>query len=94
MTDKITDLEDQCNELKAEVERLRAMVEWQPIDTYSSDVHQVLCSHAINRWIRFGRQLGSRWYYSGTNERSQYAQVEGDAPTHWRHIEPPKDTDK
>lgn len=23
------------------------------------------------------------WYYSGTNERSQWSQVRGDEPTHW-----------
>jgi hypothetical protein len=46
----------------------------------------VLVCHDDKRWIRFGRQfqgLGEQWYYSGTNERSQWAETKGDAPTHW-----------
>jgi hypothetical protein len=31
-------------------------------------------------------ELPNKWYYSGTNERSQYAQVEGDEPTHWMEM--------
>lgn len=69
------------------------MSEWQPIETYPGGPHQVLCGHREKRWIRFGRHYPEfrKWYYSGTNERSQWAQVEGDEPTHWQPLpEPPK----
>jgi hypothetical protein len=58
---------------------------WQPIATYPNGPKQVLCGHAETKWIRFGRLYPEfrKWYYSGTNERSQWAQVEGDEPTHW-----------
>jgi hypothetical protein len=64
------------------------MVEWQKIETYDpkKNIGHILCSHETKRWIRFGRmypEMANRWYYSGTNERSQYAQVIGDEPTHW-----------
>jgi hypothetical protein len=54
----------------------------------------VLCGHSEKRWIRMGRYYGElkRWYYSGTNERSQWAQVEGDAPTHWMPLPAPPAT--
>lgn len=57
---------------------------WQPIATAPKDKHLLLC-HETDRWLRFGKFYSNvgRWYYSGTNERSQYGQVEGDAPTHW-----------
>ncbi len=63
---------------------------WQPIETYPYDYpfnHYLLC-HKEKKWIRFGRWYSQQkeWYYSGTNERSQFAQVEGDAPTHWMEI--------
>lgn len=61
---------------------------WLPISEYKKP-EEVICCHKEKRWIRFGRQLsghGMRWYYSGTNERSQYAQVEGDEPTHFQPI--------
>jgi len=48
----------------------------------------ILCAHVERKWIRMGRwypEVG-KWYYSGTNERSQWAQVEGDAPTHWQYL--------
>jgi len=63
---------------------------WQPIETYHAadrftKVKQILCCHDDGRWMRFGRYYPEmkRWYYSGTSERSQWAQVEGDEPTHW-----------
>jgi hypothetical protein len=69
---------------------------WQLIETYHSadqfvKVEHVLCGHAEKKWIRFGRYYPEmkRWYYSGTNERSQWAQVEGDAPTHWQPLPKP-----
>ncbi|QND42984.1 DUF551 domain-containing protein [Rhizobium leguminosarum bv. viciae] len=72
------------------------MGEWQPIETYHSadqfsKVEHVLCGHAEKKWMRFGRYYPEmkRWYYSGTNERSQWAQVEGDAPTHWQLLPKP-----
>lgn len=70
------------------------MSEWLPIETYKTDAIKgafspdVLCAHSEKRWRRFGRYYPTlkRWYYSGTDERSQWAQVEGDEPTHWQHI--------
>lgn len=62
------------------------MSEWQDIATAPPKGTQMILGHATKRWIRFGRQLpghGSRWYYSGTNERSQWSMTEGDEPTHW-----------
>jgi hypothetical protein len=63
---------------------------WQPIETYPYDKigkHYLLC-HKEKKWIRFGKwyPLQKEWYYSGTNERCQYAQTVGDAPTHWQEI--------
>lgn len=59
---------------------------WNPISTfdYKSPFHFLLC-HKEKRWIRFGKWYPQQkeWYYSGTNERSQWAQVKGDEPTHW-----------
>ena len=64
---------------------------WKPISEYHSadkftKNFQVLCCHKENKWIRFGRYYPElkKWYYSGTSERSQWAQVEGDEPTHWQ----------
>jgi len=62
---------------------------WQPIETAPRDGTQITCGHDEKRWVRFGRFLQNRWYYSGTSERSQYAQVEGDDPTHWQPLPPP-----
>lgn len=67
---------------------------WQPIETHKTDAIKgpysphVLCAHSEHGWRRFGRYdlTLKRWYYSGTDERSQWAQVEGDEPTHWQHI--------
>lgn len=65
------------------------MSEWQDIASAPREVwaksQQVLCCHAVKRWTRFGRYYGEmkRWYYSGTSERSQWAEVAGDDPTHW-----------
>lgn len=69
---------------------------WEPIETYHSaekfvKVDHILCGHSQSQWIRFGRYYPEmkRWYYSGTNERSQWAQVEGDEPTHWMPLPKP-----
>ena len=71
---------------------------WRDISTYAKEdrfttTRHVLCAHSEKKWIRMGRwypEVG-KWYYSGTNERSQWAQVEGDAPTHWQPLpDPPK----
>jgi hypothetical protein len=64
--------------------------DWQPIETAPRDTYKVagptlILGHREKKWIRFGKwyvQEGC-WYYSGTSERSQYAQVKGDEPTHW-----------
>ena len=67
---------------------------WRPISELLDPKRQLILGHSEKKWIRFGQQLpghGCRWYYSGTNERSQWAQVEGDEPTHWMPmIVPPK----
>lgn len=71
--------------------------EWQPIETYvivnsGPYTPHVFCAHKEKKWMRMGRYdvTLKRWYYSGTNERSQWAQVEGDEPTHWQPLpEPP-----
>lgn len=70
---------------------------WRPIESAPRDTLRVssetlILGHAEKKWIRFGKWYvqEKRWYYSGTNERSQYAQVRGDAPTHWMPLhEPP-----
>ena len=71
-------------------------MEWQLIDSYDlpdkwQGAKQVMCGHAEKKWIRFGRYYAEmkRWYYSGTNERSQWAETVGDAPTHWMPLPPP-----
>ncbi len=73
-------------------------MEWQPISTAPKDTYGVcgpslILGHSEKKWIRFGRYYVQEgcWYYSGTNERSQYAQTRGDEPTHWMPLpEPPK----
>lgn len=80
--------------LLSERERRNAQgMTWQPIDTYHAadkftKAQHILLAHAEKRWIRMGRYYPEmkRWYYSGTNERSQWAQIEGDAPTHWMFL--------
>lgn len=75
-----------------------ASVGWRPIETYHAadkfvKAKHVLCGHSEKKWIRFGRYYPEmkHWYYSGTNERSQWSQVQGDEPTHWMPLpEPPK----
>jgi len=72
---------------------------WHPIYTHRTDARKgpysphVFCAHDDKRWIRMGRldPVTGRWYYSGTNERSQWACVEGDEPTHWAPIVGPWD---
>lgn len=67
---------------------------WRPIESAPKDGvgfgPTLILSHAEKRWIRFGRWFpqGRCWYYSGTNERSQYNQVAGDEPTHWMPMPP------
>ena len=59
---------------------------WEPIETYPyNSPYQYLLCHKEKQWIRFGKWYPQQkeWYYSGTNERSQWAQVKGDEPTHW-----------
>ena len=71
------------------------MSEWQPIETVPAQKTlgsiQLLLAHEDKKWIRMGRYYPEvrKWYYSGTNERSQWAQVEGDAPTHWMLLPKP-----
>ena len=69
------------------------MSKWRPIDTYPSGTkwahaHHVLCCHATEKWVRFGKYYSEikQWYYSGTNERSQYSSTVGGTPTHWQPI--------
>jgi hypothetical protein len=66
--------------------------EWRPISEVGTREHeQLILGHAKKKWVRFGRKFPgiADWYYSGTNERSQYAQMPGDAPTHFMPIPPP-----
>ena len=80
--------------LLSERERRTAQgVTWQPIETYHAadkftQAQHIFLAHDEKRWVRMGRYYPEmkRWYYSGTNERSQWAQVEGDAPTHWMFL--------
>lgn len=72
------------------------MTEWRQIETAPRDTSRVssetlLLAHAERKWIRFGRWYVQErcWYYSGTNERSQYAQTRGDSPTHWMPLPAP-----
>lgn len=73
-----------------------SMSEWQPIKTAPLDTLKVcsetlILGHAEKKWIRFGKWYVQErcWYYSGTSERSQWAQVRGDAPTHWQPLPAP-----
>ena len=62
---------------------------WNLIITYPyNSPYQYLLCHKEKKWIRFGRWYPQQkeWYYSGTNERSQWAQTKGDEPTHWMTI--------
>lgn len=94
------ELEDTWGEVEQFIDFSYAMVgladsnligPWMPIDIApESDYNELgktclLCS-TKNGWIRFGRKYMGKWYYSGTNERSQYSMVEGDEPTHWTMI--------
>ena len=72
------------------------MIDWQPIAT-CDPYQQMILGHDEKKWIRFGHKFHGHndWYYSGTNERSQYAQVKGDEPTHWMNLPaPPKKGDE
>lgn len=65
---------------------------WRLISEYNPRMGQVYCGHSGRKWLRHGRMLpgySTRWYYSGTNERSQWAQQEGDEPTHWQPLPTP-----
>jgi hypothetical protein len=74
------------------------MTDWRPIETAVLDGLKVcsetmILGHKTKKWIRFGKWYVTekKWYYSGTTERSQWSQVEGDAPTHWKPLgEPPE----
>ena len=82
-----------------EIERLRAELakhQWRtmesaPLTGLRVTSETLLLAHASKKWIRFGKWYVQErcWYYSGTNERSQWAQVKGDAPTHWQHLPSP-----
>lgn len=70
--------------------------DWQPIETAILDGLRVtsetfILGHAERKWIRFGKWYVQErcWYYSATNERSKYAQLRGDDPTHWRPLPAP-----
>lgn len=60
-------------------------IEFAPLDKLGVCSETLILAHREKRWIRFGKWYVQErcWYYSGTNERSQWAQVRGDAPTHW-----------
>ena len=83
-------------ELNGEIERLRSELakhQWRtmesaPLTGLRVTSETLLLAHASKKWIRFGKWYVQErcWYYSGTNERSQWAQVKGDAPTHWQPL--------
>lgn len=78
--------------------RRGAAMQWRPIEEAPSKgmrPHMIL-GHAEKKWIRFGWYYAAcrKWYYSGTSERTQYAQVEGDAPTHFMPLPPPPEGEK
>ena len=55
----------------------KTIIDWQLIATFPKGTkwalaYSVLCCHETDRW-----------YYSGTNERSQYSETVGGEPTHW-----------
>ena len=62
-------------------------MQWKDVKLAPKDIH-ILCCHSEKKWIRFGVYISSHgnWYYSGTNERSQFSQTLGDEPTHWMEI--------
>lgn len=67
--------------------------QWQPISSFPfpskwASAYHVLCCHSEKRWVRMGKWYAEQkqWYYSGTSERSQWAEQPGDAPTHWMPI--------
>lgn len=69
---------------------------WRPISEANKTGLRVtsetfILSHAEKKWIRFGKWYVQEgvWYYSGTNERSQWAQVRGDEPTHFMPLPSP-----
>jgi hypothetical protein len=65
------------------------MDDWRPISSLPLGKGDLtpwaILGHSEKRWIRFGQKMkaANRWYYSGTNERCQWAQAIGDEPTHW-----------
>ena len=48
----------------------------------------LLVCHNSQRWLRFGIRFPGQnnWYYSATNERTQYSPVKGEDPTHWDYV--------
>ena len=70
------------------------MLDWKPIATIPTGkkIYRLcfIVCHAEKKWVRFGCKLPGQkeWYYSGTNERSQYSMMPGDEPTHWAEIGP------
>lgn len=67
---------------------------WQPIQNLDPKLKlkgvNLILAHDEHGWIRFGRFFPNQgeWYYSGTNERSQWAQTKGDEPTHFMPMPP------
>lgn len=68
---------------------------WKPISEFPIGdklycmTNTVLCANKEHGWIRMGRYYTglNKWYYSGTSERSQYNQTEGDNPTHFQELD-------
>jgi len=97
---KVWEQDALCVAAAAKIERLRAELakhQWRtmesaPLTGLRVTSETLLLAHASKKWIRFGKWYVQErcWYYSGTNERSQWAQVKGDAPTHWQPLPSPQ----
>jgi len=96
-----TRLKDQFRSRALATEAELAKHQWRtmddaPLTGLRVTSETLLLAHASKKWIRFGKWYVQErcWYYSGTNERSQWAQVKGDAPTHWQPLpSPPGEND-
>jgi hypothetical protein len=78
---------DEIEALRAEVERLRALVDWQKIETAPKDGTEVLITgigFRGRRWMSVAKQINGRWY-DDSKHAGNLTNV-----THWQPLpEPP-----